>query len=413
MKELIHPNKTSVLTGIRFAPAGERIVARDDTSGVVAVWDVETGKRLIAIETGKRSESFFVTADWKWLYAARRGETKVKRVEQDGKPMHRWEFDDSVQCWELTTGKLHKTFQHDPPRSMRRMRFAADGNRFLVTELAPGIYEQSPPDTLSLWDTRTGKHVALDKNFRGAGVFSPDGAMLATGTVGKAGFKESFTTALVLLDTASGKPKWSIPVQEKYAYVSISSFSRDGKLALADYVFRANLKDRKNFQSRWEVLESATGKTIASHSAAPNEGFSPKFSPDGQTLAAVNCRSFLTKEPKLMLFSIPENRVLKTIMLGKETKGERLSVSEPVFSPDSKRLAIITQVFSDTGDDTDALDFPQPRIHLIDIATGETRETLVAPQGFSGEACFSPDGRTLAVGGLGRVLLFDVSQQAK
>jgi WD40 repeat protein len=407
---LIHPNKTSELKNIRFAPAGERVIAVDPTSGVVALWDVETGKRLNAIETGKRGDTYFVTSDWKLLYTTRHGETKVNRVEQDGKPMQRWEFKDSVQCWDLTTGKLHKTFQHDPPRFMFRMRFSADGSRFSVNEMAPGTYEKRPPLTVSLWDTRTGKHLSLGQNLHRDAVFSPDGTTLATA----AEDKEGYTTSLVLLDTVSGKPKWSIPVKEKYAWVSISGFSPDGKLVLADYTVRGNGKDRKNFHYRWEVLESATGTKIASFAAAANEGFSPKFSPDGQTLAADNCRNFSTKEPKLVLFSIPENRVLKTISFGKETKGERLTVSEPAFGPDGKRLAIITQVFPDTRDDMDdALDLPQPRIRLIDIATGGIHETLVAPQGFSRDACFSPDGQTLAVGGLGRVLLFDVSRRAK
>jgi hypothetical protein len=51
---------------------------------------------------------------------------------------------------------------------------------------------------------------------------------------------------------------------------------------------------------------------------------------------------------------------------------------------------------------------PQPRIHLIETATGEIRETMIAPQGFSSNVCFSPDGHTLATDGHGRVLLWDM-----
>jgi len=40
---------------------------------------------------------------------------------------------------------------------------------------------------------------------------------------------------------------------------------------------------------------------------------------------------------------------------------------------------------------------------------GEIRETLIAPPGFPGSACFSPDGKTLATGGRGKVHLWDVA----
>jgi hypothetical protein len=46
---------------------------------------------------------------------------------------------------------------------------------------------------------------------------------------------------------------------------------------------------------------------------------------------------------------------------------------------------------------------------LIDVAAGEIRETLIAPPGFAGTPCFSPDGKTLATSGLGKVHLWDLS----
>jgi WD40 repeat protein len=46
---------------------------------------------------------------------------------------------------------------------------------------------------------------------------------------------------------------------------------------------------------------------------------------------------------------------------------------------------------------------------MIDAAAGEVRESMIAPPGFVFSACFSPDGKTLATSGLGRVLLWDLS----
>jgi WD40 repeat protein len=59
--------------------------------------------------------------------------------------------------------------------------------------------------------------------------------------------------------------------------------------------------------------------------------------------------------------------------------------------------------------DVTAEELAQPRIHLVDMATAEVRETLIAPAAIGAGLCFSPDGRTLASSGQGQVLLWDLS----
>jgi WD40 repeat protein len=405
VKELIHPNKSSGLDGIRFNANSKRLIAGDYPGGVVAVWDVETAKRITTIETGYgyrgSGHYFFITPDWKTLFVSRPGKRKIERIEKDGKQVRQREFDGNIRAWDLTTGELKRTYQHDPPRYILNMALAPDGSKFFTSEWLPGIFENSPNNAATLWDVKTGKFIDLGKNVGSYSTFAPDGKTMTAATQDKDGH----TTALRLLDTSTGKEKRSIPVKEKNARASIG-FSPDGKLILAGYRVLEKAGDWKNYQYRLEFLEATTGKKVASLAAAKNEALATSFAPDGQTLAAYNFQG----QPKLLLFSIPENRVLKTIALGTQAKGERVITRQPAFSPDGKQLAIITHAFPDTRDlDPDPLDIAQPRIHLIDVLSGQIRETLVAPQGFSMSLCFSPDGRTLAVGGHGRVLLFDVS----
>jgi hypothetical protein len=53
------------------------------------------------------------------------------------------------------------------------------------------------------------------------------------------------------------------------------------------------------------------------------------------------------------------------------------------------------------------LDLPQPRIFLFDLANSANPEVLIAPHGYIGDLAFSPDSKTIALGGLGCVWLFN------
>ena len=165
-KELVHPNKTrsSWLVDIRFSPDGKRLIAGDYPGGVVETADVETGKCLTTIETGKGNRSsshyFLVSPDWRTLFVNRPGARKLERLEKDGKQLLKSTYDGAVLAWDLDSGKLRRTYRHDPPRWVFDMSLSPDGAKFVTFEVLPGTDRTGAS---SLWDARTGKFIDLGR----------------------------------------------------------------------------------------------------------------------------------------------------------------------------------------------------------------------------------------------------------
>jgi WD40 repeat protein len=406
--ELIHPNKNSSIAKVEFSPDGKHLLAGDYPGGVIALWDVASGKRLTTIEAGygyhATSNYYAVSPDWRTVFAWRE-KRKAERVEQDGKRMIRWTFGGEVRAWDLEDGKLLRTYKRQPQSNVRIMRLAPDGKTFYTFEELPGTYERGSKNATSLWDVKAGTYRTLE-GVDSYGSYSPDGKALALPNRDEDGYSHG----LKLIDVASGREKWSIPISDKYAWVNVGCFSPDGRLLFGTVrVFeRAKQWDKSRSHLKW--WDAATGHEVASFDCEPNEsaGFSI-LSPDQRIAVALNWQG---DKKKLMLFNVPEKRLERTIIVCEKTEGLRSIASSPLFSPDGKWLVVITRKYPEktVGDDLDPRDVPQPRILVIETATGAIRETIIQPHSFSYAACFSPDGRTLATGGHGRVLLWDMTK---
>lgn len=411
LRELIHPNRKNFLHSLQFSPDGQRLIGSDFPGGVIQVWDVATGRQMPKSETGMgtggRLEAYCLSADGKTAFVAH-NKSKYEMLEQDGKKMMRWTFTGQIKAWDVATGQVRATYQHDPPRSTISLRLSPDGRKLLALEEPPGVFERRPERVVTLWDAQTHQAQPLPPS-AGWGIFSHDSRFIAYVELDK----DRYSRGVKLREVATGQEKLLVPMDQPALDASLLGFTPDGKMLLASVRDYGSQRQSTRWDTTFKLWDVATGRELLTFPGTPRSGFNgPAFTADGR-LGSVFAYSFGdTNGSNLLLLDLEKKQLRKTLLLGgPPAPGQRVRIFTPAFSPDGKWLAVVTWLGPDKPTrDPEPEDFPQPRIHLIDTATGEVRETLIAPHGFPYQLCFSPDGKTLAVGDRGKVLLWDMTQ---
>jgi serine/threonine protein kinase/Tol biopolymer transport system component len=225
--------------------------------------------------------------------------------------------------------------------------------------------------------------------------FSPDGKTLATGTTDNKGGKA------YLWDLATRRRAATMDNNPpKHSFLTSMAFNPDGKtLATSTSWAGSPTGGSPGNTYLWDVATSHRTATLAS--PAPGSSvYSVAFSPDGKTLAT----GITNDEPGN---NVDGNTYLWDVATGHKTAtlaspGRFSSVRSVAFSPDGKTLAVGGFANRDGKDKT----------YLWDVATRRLIATLTNPikdQHFVSPA-FSPDGKILATGdGEGRTYLWDVA----
>jgi WD40 repeat protein len=396
IRSLVHPDRKAFMSLVRYSDDGRRLAVAGYPSGVVQIWDAAAGRELARLETPpyhRTDEYVALTADWTTAYVPHEGQ-KVVRTETEGEQRVVIDYDGEVQVWDVHTGKLRRPVKLAPGRGAYQAWVSPDGTRLITTEARP-------------YDKKKARHLpyaAVYRDLSGGGppVELAEGFAMAAFAPGGKAFvlatsdREKGPGRLRVFDALTGK-ETALLAEEPKANIFYPAFSPDGGRVAAE------VREVGEAGSVVRVWDTASGKAVATLRAAEQSGLlMPTFSPDGRFVSAI-----MVKGAAYVWDATNGREVLK------HSFGEKGYTSQVAVSPDGRWAAAAGTPGVNAGEfgrDPDPADLPQPRVVLYDLATGQATETLVCPPGFPGRVAFSPDGRTLAVGGAGAVHLFDTAK---
>ncbi len=427
---------------VAFSPDG-RFLANSSSSGRqgIQLWQTTTGRKVTLSSVPSSTRALQFSGDSKtlvsvsgWKYGHAQGRTKVYTIDKLDietrqvnvenvemqvlwpKDLHTYpeiyalthdkfaigKSDGKIRLWDTTTGKRLSTLRGHAAEIGVNLLRQADGqipDPEKIQAPLPPINNDKPifalafsPDgtklasgsndaTVRLWDTNNGDELSVlrghtDNGWTTVLAFSEDGKMLASGGPDK---------TVQLWDTTTGEPRATL-IGHINSITSLT-FSRNGSMlasASADGAIR--------------FWNTETGDPIPTHITGHTKAVKAVvFFKDSSTLATAAFNGIIT------FWDLEASTIIR------QTIGHRDWLTASAFSPDGTKFASLSadsNPFFESGSiPSMRTSNPDQMIRLVDVNTGRELDTLTHQINPTLMA-FSPDGKTIASGGLGIIRLW-------
>jgi WD40 repeat protein len=405
-----------------FAPSGKLLASSgsvregDVSTGVLDIWDRDTGKRTLQLKGRARgSPAFGFLPDGALLawpgedgtlhltdVATGKDLRTLGKPEQtrylaalafapDGKRLATRGYDRAVRLWDVTTGReVRQLYPAGEGQRMGGRSFFGTAGAALSASLAFShdgklLAAAGPRGTVFFWEVATGREaVSGHKGSLAGAVFTPDGKALYS--LGEDGTVRQW-------DPARGREQESTPLPAEAHDVVLAA---DGRAA-------AFPTDQKTLVV-WDLAAGAARVRVPDLEG--NKGICPgclprgdlRLSPDGMLLARLGA------DGTVGVWEVPSGRnrwVLEDARTkARPTMGE--AVQSLAFTADGRRLAAL-QTGTSRDDPTAA------SVFLWDLGSGKLLRRLDGLTRVSAPVVLGPDGRTLAIASQdGTVALWEV-----
>lgn len=359
--------------GFAFSPDGTKVAAAEIT-GMVRLWDAETGHELFHAKNheGPALSVAFAPDGRSFATGGEDGTVRIWNV-QDGQELYAFDTGNrpaAAPRKSLVPARAPRGSKH----RIGALSFTSDGHKLLAGTVG-NEFGGSAQARIFIWDVATRKSLQSIDHVLGQLVslaVTPDGKQVITGgnrTVPRSEFAGAYP-ALVLSvqipetrvwDIATGKLVRELSAGDAVAGYGALALSKDGKTLVtgSDQALRV-----------WDVNSGKPRRDIAV--PAWSHGWGLALSPDGKTVAA-------PLDYTLGLWDTGTGtRLLE------ELDGHRSSISEVLYSPNGKFVA------------TASLD---GTVRLWNAGGGSLRSFTLGPNPVVTAMALSPDGETLAAGG--------------